>query len=459
MISTQTFRELNQSQRAYFNSGATRPLAFRRQQLKTLRQLISNGQEAIIKALASDLGKPGFESYLAEIYASLKEIDHAHKNLPRWLQSRAVAVDIEAWPGVATITPEPLGVVLIISPWNYPFSLTIAPLVGAIAAGNCAILKPSEHSSATSQLLAQWLNEAFPAHYLQVVTGDAQVSQQLLQEKFDHIFFTGGTQVGQKIMLAAAQNLTPVTLELGGKSPCIVDTDIDLVEAAKRIVWGKFINAGQTCIAPDYLLVQESIYPQLIGQLQKAIAAFYGAEPRRSPDYGRIINRFQLERLVGLLKEGKIITGGDYLLEENYLAPTLMTQVNLDGPLMNEEIFGPILPILSYKTLAEAIAFVQARPKPLALYLFSQNQDQQNQVLTQTSAGGVCLNDTILQVGIIGLPFGGVGASGIGSYHGRASFDTFSHAKSILKKPFRWETNLRYPPYGNKLSWVKKFFR
>jgi len=459
MISTQTFRELNQSQRAYFNSGATRPLSFRRQQLKTLRQLISNGQEAISEALASDLGKPGFESYLAEIYASLKEIDHAYKNLPRWLESRSVAVDIEAWPGVAAIIPEPLGVVLIISPWNYPFSLTIAPLVGAIAAGNCAILKPSEHSGATARLLAQWLNEAFPPHYLHVVVGDAQVSRQLLQEKFDHIFFTGGTQVGQKIMLAAAQNLTPVTLELGGKSPCIVDTDIDVVEAAKRIVWGKFINAGQTCIAPDYLLVQESIYPQLIGQLQKAIAAFYGSEPRQSPDYGRIINGLQLERLVGLLKEGKIVTGGDYLLEENYLAPTLMTQVNLDGPLMKEEIFGPILPIVSYGNLAEAIAFVRARPKPLALYFFSQNKDKQNQVLTQTSAGGVCLNDTILQVGIIGLPFGGVGASGIGSYHGRASFDTFSHAKSILKKTFGWETNLRYPPYGNKLSWVKKFFR
>ncbi|MFN5516059.1 MAG: aldehyde dehydrogenase [Cyanobacteriota bacterium] len=459
MLATVSYRELVQSQRAYFNSGATKPLAFRQAQLRKLRDEIQRRQEDIIQALRQDLGKPQFESYLVEIYGSLKEIDYAIKNLPRWLKPQRVKVGAEVWPSSAQVYPDPLGVVLAISPWNYPFSLAIAPLVGALAAGNCAVLKPSEASAATSRILAELLNDAFPQDYLYVAEGDAETSQALLAEKFDHIFFTGGTRIGQIIMEAAARQLTPVTLELGGKSPCIVTPEIDLKETAKRIIWGKFLNAGQTCIAPDYLLVQEEVLPRLLPALQQTLTEFYGADPAQSPDYGRMINDRQFERLVSLLGEGEILTGGQFDRASRYLAPTLVVNPNLDGALMGEEIFGPILPILTYRALEDAIAFVNARPKPLALYLFSRNRSDQEQVLAQTSAGGVCLNDTILQVGVIEMPFGGVGPSGIGAYHGKHTFDTFSHAKSVLNKPFWGEFNLRFPPYGNKLERVRKLFR
>ncbi|BFM40206.1 aldehyde dehydrogenase [Synechocystis sp. LKSZ1] len=450
------FSSLLHQQRQYFNTGATRPLAFRLEQLKKLKTLIQEYEPQILQALQQDLYKPNFEGYLTEILAATKEIDYAIKHLPQWIKPRSVPISLETFPGQACIYPDPLGVVLIISPWNYPFGLALSPLVGAIAAGNCAVIKPSELSPATSAVITDLLNRHFPPELIQVMEGDASVSQALLQERFDHIFFTGGTRIGKIVMEAAAKHLTPVTLELGGKTPCIVDREIDLTETAKRIAWGKFLNAGQTCVAPDYLLVQETIQQPLLQTLQQAIEDFYGTNPAESPDYGRIINQRQFDRLVGLLDSGDIDYGGACDPVSRYLAPTLMTNVSTDAPVMAEEIFGPILPILTYQSLETAIAFVNERPKPLALYLFSKDSQKQAQVLAGTSSGGVCINDTIMHLGVTDLPFGGVGPSGMGQYHGKASFDTFSHFKSVLKRPFWLESGLRYPPYGKKLTWVKR---
>lgn len=332
----------------------------------------------------------------------------------------------------------------------------ISPLTGAIAAGNCAVLKPSEVAANTSRVIADIIQKTFDPAYIAVVEGGVETSQQLLEEKFDHIFFTGGTEIGKIVMQAAAKHLTPVTLELGGKSPCIVDSDVDLKYAAKRITWGKYLNAGQTCIAPDYLLVDRRIKSELLTEIQKCVKEFYGDDPAQSPDYARLISHRHFERLEPLLKDGEIVMGGQTKPEEKYIAPTVMDQVSWESPVMQEEIFGPILPVLEYSDLKEAIAQINARPKPLALYIFSKDKQKQEQVLQETSSGGVCINDTVMQVGVSTLPFGGVGDSGIGSYHGKASFDTFSHYKSVLKKGFRFDPNWRYPPYKDKLSLLKR---
>ena len=450
------FKQLIEEQRKHFSTGKTKSLDYRLDQLKKLRQAILERESLIVAALNQDLRKPELDSYITEIRVSIQEIDYALKHLKKWAKPRRVKTSLETFPSVAQIYPDPLGIVLIISPWNYPFALAISPLIGAIAAGNCAVIKPSESTPTVSQVIAEIIQQTFSTTEIAVVEGDATVSQQLLAEKFDHIFFTGGTKIGQLVMEAAAKNLTPVTLELGGKSPCIVDTEIDLEETAKRIAWGKFLNAGQTCIAPDYLLVDKSIKEALITKLQECIVKFYGTNPQTSPDYCRIVNERQFNRLQALLKDGDIITGGQTDLEEKYIAPTLITNVSLESELMQEEIFGPILPILDYSNLEDVIAFINQRPKPLALYLFSNNKSKQERILEATSSGGVCINDTIFQVGVIDLPFGGVGPSGMGAYHGKATFDTFSHYKSVLKKSFRFELNVRYPPYGNKINWIKR---
>ena len=450
------FKQLIEEQRKHFATGKTKSLDYRVEQLKKLRQAILERESLIVAALNQDLRKPELDSYITEIRVSIQEIDYALKHLKKWAKPRRVKTSLETFPSVAQIYPDPLGIVLIISPWNYPFALAISPLIGAIAAGNCAVIKPSESTPTVSQVIAEIIQQTFSTTEIAVVEGDAIISQQLLMEKFDHIFFTGGTKIGQLVMEAAAKNLTPVTLELGGKSPCIVDTEIDLEETAKRIAWGKFLNAGQTCIAPDYLLVEKSIKEALITKLQECIVKFYGTNPQTSPDYCRIVNERQFNRLKALLKDGDILTGGQTDLAEKYIAPTLMTNVSLESELMQEEIFGPILPILDYANLEDAIAFINERPKPLALYLFSNNKSKQERILEATSSGGVCINDTIFQVGVIDLPFGGVGPSGMGAYHGKATFDTFSHYKSVLKKSFRFELNVRYPPYGNNLNWIKR---
>jgi aldehyde dehydrogenase (NAD+) len=448
-------RALVQQQREFFRSEQTQAISFRLEQLAKLKRVIIDRQGDIVQAAKADLGRPAFEAYF-EI-ATIGEINLALKNLKTWAKPQRVKSPIDQFPASAWIQPDPLGVVLIIGPWNYPFQLMMSPLVGALAAGNCALLKPSEHAPHTSRVVAEMIADTFDPNYVAVVEGDASVSQQLLAEQFDHIFFTGGTAVGRIVMAAAAQYLTPVTLELGGKSPCIVDSDTHLDHAAKRIAWGKFINAGQTCIAPDYLLVQREVKDDIVQRLRYFIKEFYGENPAHSPDYGRIINRRHFDRLVAFLDRGKIVLGGDYNASDRYLAPTLIDAVAWDDPVMQEEIFGPILPILTYDMLEDAIALVNARPKPLALYFFSRDRQKQERILQATSSGGVCLNDTVVQVAVNALPFGGVGESGFGSYHGRASFATFSHFKSVLRREFWLDLGWRYAPYtAEKLKQIRR---
>ena len=457
MLAQAPVKDIIHKQRQFFATGKTKDVEWRIEQLRRLKQAIVDEQEAIINAVKADLGRPDFEAYFE--LAAISEINYALKHLKSWVKPKKVRAGIEQFPASAKIYPEPLGVVLIISPWNYPFQLMISPLTGAIAAGNCAVLKPSELAAHTSRAIADIIQKTFDPAYIAVVEGGVETSQQLLEEKFDRIFFTGGTAIGKIVMQAAAKHLTPVTLELGGKSPCIVDYDVDLNYAAKRITWGKYLNAGQTCIAPDYLLVHSRIKSELLIEIKKCVKEFYGDDPSKSPDYSRIISRRHLERLEPLLKDGEIAIGGQTKPEEKYIAPTVIDRVSWESPVMQEEIFGPILPVLEYTDLTEAIAQINARPKPLALYVFSKDKQKQEQVLQETSSGGVCINDTVMQVGVSTLPFGGVGDSGIGSYHGKASFDTFSHYKSVLKKGFRLDPNWRYPPYKDKLSLLKRIIK
>ncbi|GAB4203757.1 MAG: aldehyde dehydrogenase [Coleofasciculaceae cyanobacterium] len=455
MLAQVSVKDIIRKQREFFATGKTKDVEWRIEQLKRLKQAIVAHQEAILNAVKADLGRPDFEAYF-EI-ASIADINYAIKHLKSWVKPKKVRAGIEQFPASAQIYPEPLGVVLIIAPWNYPFQLMISPLTGAIASGNCAVLKPSEIAANTSSVITDIIQKTFDPAYIAVVEGGVETSQALLEEKFDHIFFTGGTAIGKIVMQAAAKHLTPVTLELGGKSPCIVDSDVDLKHTAKRITWGKYLNAGQTCIAPDYLLVDRRIKSELLTEIKKCVDEFYGNDPAQSPDYGRIISHRHFERLEPLLKEGKIVIGGQTKPEEKYIAPTVIDGVSWESPLMQEEIFGPILPVLEYEEIKDAIAQINARPKPLALYIFSKDEQKQQQVLQETSSGGVCINDTVMHIAVTDLPFGGVGDSGIGNYHGKASFDTFSHYKSVLKKGLWFDQNWRYPPYKEgKLSLLKR---
>ena len=457
-ISTPTaITTLLAAQRAFFATGATHPLAFRLEQLQRLKAAISARQSEIVQAVKSDLGRPDYEGYFE--VGVLTELAYILKHLKSWVKPRKVGLPLAYMPGSAWVQPDPLGVVLIIGPWNYPFQLVISPLMGAIAAGNCAILKPSELAPATSRVVAQLIQETFDPNYIAVIEGGVDAAQALLTQKFDHIFFTGGTRVGQIVMEAAAKQLTPVTLELGGKSPCIVDRDIDVAVAAKRIVWGKFVNAGQTCVAPDYLLVHEEIKPVLLAAIKQTIQDFFGDRPQESPDLARIVSDRQFDRLIHLLQDEEIWVGGESDRQTRYIAPTILNNVQWNAPVMQDEIFGPILPVLSYRNINDAIEKINSRPKPLALYIFTRNQAMQNQILTSTSSGGVCINDVFLQVAVWDLPFGGVGHSGIGAYHGKTSFDTFSHYKSILKKPFWLDLDWRYAPYAQKLDTFKKLLK
>ncbi|QUS59770.1 aldehyde dehydrogenase family protein [Synechocystis sp. PCC 7338] len=451
-------KTITAEQRQFFRLRKTQSMEERLSLLTKLKAQIQAQEKDIITALQQDFGKPPFETYVNEILGVIREINYYQKHLQQWSKAQRAGINLLVFPATAQLRPEPLGLVLIISPWNYPFYLCLMPLIGAIAAGNCVVIKPSEYTPAISGVMAQLIQNVFPPGWATVVEGDETVSQQLLQEKFDHIFFTGSARVGRLIMTAAAEQLTPVTLELGGKSPCVVDREINLQETAKRIMWGKLVNAGQTCVAPDYLLVEQSCIGQLLPALQQAIKILFGENPAQNPDYTRIINQRQWSRLVCLLGHGKVITGGEHDEGDRYIAPTLMIESDLNSPLMQEEIFGPILPILTYENLAEAIDFIRSKPKPLALYFFSNNRQKQEQMLQFTSSGSVCLNDILLHLTVAELPFGGVGESGMGRYHGKASFDTFSNYKSILRRPFWGETNLRYPPYGKKMNLIKRLF-
>ncbi len=446
-------------QRIFFQDGTARELSFRIAQLKELKKLLTENEQKIIEAVYEDLKKPAFETFGTEIGLIIGEINYAVKNLADWVSPTKVPGSLVNFPSRNYILKEPYGSVLIISPWNYPVQLTLLPLVGAMAAGNTAVLKPSELTPHTSAVLAELIAQYFDPDYITVINGGVETSSALLDLRFDYIFFTGSTRVGKIIMQKAAVNLTPVTLELGGKSPCIVDETADLAISAKRIVWGKFVNAGQTCVAPDYLLVQEDIKEEFLRHLSASIEELYGEHPEESPDYTRIVNHDHFERLRSYLNNGTIVSGGDSNPETNFIAPTVLDNISWDDPVMQDEIFGPILPVLCYHDLLDAVTQVRKAPRPLALYVFTANDNTEKYILENISFGGGAINDTIAQLGNHHLSFGGVGSSGFGSYHGKASFDSFSHQKSIMKKDFFVDIPLRYAPYEGKIKWLKTIFR
>lgn len=444
--------------RARFRAGHTRSTHWRLRQLEGLIRLIEERETEITSALAEDLGKPEVEAYASEIAYVRNEAENARRRLALWMKPERVPTPLVNLPGSSRIVREPLGLVLIISPWNYPFQLALTPLVGAVAAGNAAIVKPSEVAPATSAFLARRIKEYLDPEAVKVIEGGIPETTCLLEQRYDHIFYTGNGRVARIVMRAAAQHLTPVTLELGGKSPCIVDRSANLRVTARRIVWGKFFNAGQTCIAPDYVLVHEAIEEALVEQMAEAVLAFYGEDPQKSPDFGRIINRRHLERLERLLEDGgRPVVGGFIDREDRYFAPTILQEVDLSARIMEEEIFGPLLPVIPIQSMDDAIDFVNARPKPLALYVFADDGLVAQDILRNTSSGGAVINHVIMHVSVAELPFGGVGDSGMGAYHGKASFDTFSHKKSILKKPLRIDPGLMYPPYtATKKKWLRR---
>lgn len=437
-------------QQAYFDAGHTRPVAFRRAQLQKLTDALHAHEQALTRALEQDLGKAPVESYLSEIGMIYAEARELQRHLGKWARPQRVSTPLANFPGQGRIYPEPYGRCLILAPWNYPALLSLQPLVGALAAGNCAVLKPSEYAPHTARVLEDILTQAFAPEYVAVVQGGPEVSQALCQHPFDLIFYTGGGQVGRKVMAAAAQHLTPVILELGGKSPCIVDQTADLALAARRIVWGKFLNAGQTCVAPDYLLVHQNVFYPLLDKMREAIATFYGPEPLQNPDYPKIISPRHFERLTGLLAGCRVLAGGQADPAACKIAPTLLGDVDLDSPIMREEIFGPLLPVLPYANLDAAFAQVRSGPKPLAAYCFTQDKSVQQRFLRTLSFGGGCINDTVMHLASPALPFGGVGESGMGAYHGKASFEAFTHRKGVLKKGLWPDIPLRYPPYTEK---------
>ena len=446
-------------QRAYFRSGATRPTEFRIQRLKTLAGILENHDGELLAALNADLGKSPHEAYTSEIAFLLGEIRHAIRNLPAWARPEKRKSPWVAWPARSVLQSEPLGVALIIGPWNYPLQLLLAPLIGAIAAGNCAILKPSEMAPHTAALVARLIRASFPEEHVACIEGGRETAEALLAEKFDAIFFTGSTRTGRAVMAAAARHLTPVTLELGGKCPCIVGEDAPVDLTARRIVWGKFMNAGQTCVAPDHVWAHERIAPALVEAMKRTIREFYGDAPKDSPDYGRIINAAHLARLTGYLNDGEIACGGESDPGQRYLAPTILTRPRIDSPVMTEEIFGPILPVAEYTDVRKVLSHLREMPKPLAVYLFTGDRALRETVVNGTNSGGVCVNDTILQILGADLPFGGVGDSGMGTYHGKAGFDCFSHRRAIMDRSTKWDPSFRYPPQRTPLATLKRILR
>ena len=444
--------------REAFASGRTRDASWREKQLDGLVRLLEENDEALIAALHADLGKPRAEGWTTDLGTTATEISYIRKNIRKWMKSRKVRVPMVAQPGSGFIKPEPLGVILVITPWNYPISLLLNPLAAVFAAGNTAVCKPSELAPACSKLMAELIPQYVDPEAAVVVEGDVEIATELLEQKWDHIFFTGSTNVGRIVMQAAANHLTPVTLELGGKSPTIVDESADLVAAANRITWGKFLNAGQTCIAPDYVFAHENIREELVDKIKEATNEFYGSDPKTSPDYARIVSERHLNRLAGLLDDGTVVLGGNHDAADRYLEPTILLDPSADSAIMSDEIFGPILPILSFNDLQEVIGFVNARPKPLALYIFANSDNVVDEVISQTSSGGVCVNHSLLHYGVSDLGFGGVGDSGIGRYHGKSGFDQFSNMKSVLKKRFKPELSLLYPPYTEKKEKIYRKF-
>jgi aldehyde dehydrogenase (NAD+) len=434
--------------RAAFERGVTRPLEWRERQLGGLLRVLEEGDERLVEALAADMGKPRAEGWATDLGVTAAEVKVLRKNLARWTRPRRASLPLVALPGKGRIHPEPLGVVLVIAPWNYPVQLLVEPMAAALAAGNAVVAKPSELAPATSVVLSDLLREHLDAEAVQVVEGGPDVATALLEQRFDHILFTGSTRVGRIVAEAAAKHLTPVTLELGGKSPAVVDRSANLAVAGRRIAWGKFLNAGQTCIAPDYVLADEAVRDDLVESIRTAVAEFYGDDPKASADYARIVNDGHFRRLQGLLdSSGATVIGGEHDEGERYLAPTLLVDPDPDAPVMQEEVFGPLLPVVSVPSTDAAVDAINAKPKPLALYVFAGDTEVVDDVLARTSSGGACVNHTLVHITPPDLPFGGVGDSGSGRYHGRSGVDTFSNLKSVLRKPTRPDPSLLYPPY------------
>ncbi|HLS24096.1 MAG TPA: aldehyde dehydrogenase [Pseudogracilibacillus sp.] len=450
-------QEIVNKQRTYYFSGATRPYAFRVEQLKKLQNMLKTYEKDIYRALKADLNKSKHEAITTELGVLHTEIDFALKHLKDWMEDEEVPAPLTHKGSNSYITYEPYGVTLVIAPWNYPLQLALAPVIGALAAGNTVVLKPSEISVHTSNLLNKMISATFEPEICTVVEGAVEETNALLEQRFDYIFFTGSTHIGKIIMEKASKHLTPVTLELGGKSPTIVDEDCNISLSAKRIVWGKYTNAGQTCVAPDYVYVHEKIYMKFLRALKRQIHRLYGKRPLNNKDYGRIINKKHFDRLTKLLEDAKIYHGGEVSKENLTIEPTIVTDITWNDPVMQEEIFGPILPVLSYSNIDEVILKVQENDKPLALYYFGNNKENEEKVLTSIPFGGGCVNDTLYHLATPYLPFGGVGPSGIGAYHGKYSFETFSHRKSILKQTTLFDNPVRYPGGRIKQSLAKSF--
>ncbi|MCK0155825.1 aldehyde dehydrogenase [Cellulophaga sp. F20128] len=443
-------------QQNFFRSQQTKEVSFRIKSLKKLRQVILNRESDICDAIYADFKKPRFESMAAETQFVLAELSYVIKNIGFWAQAEKVSASLLNFPSSDWIYKEPFGTVLIVAPWNYPFQLAIAPLIGAVAAGNTAVIKPSEITPNTSKIVAEIIAAVFNPEYVTVIEGGVEVSKELLLQKWDYIFFTGSTRVGKLFYESAAKHLTPITLELGGKNPCIVDETAAIELSAKRIVWGKFLNAGQTCIATDYILVHKRVKEKLVAALINSIEASYGRNIEASPDYARTVDANHFNNLKMLLEGQEIIFGGESNAADNYLAPTLVNEPKLDSKLMEGEIFGPILPIISYENETDIDRYMMNYGKPLATYVFSKNKKFQKKIIQTYSFGGGAINDTIIQITNKKLPFGGVGSSGIGTYHGKMSFDTFSHKKAIIKKANWFDAPLRYPPYNLPQKIVEK---
>lgn len=458
--------QLIKKQKEYFTKNRTKEISYRLKALERLEQAILYYKKEIEEALYQDLKKSPFEGYMTEVGMTLSELRYIKSHLKRWDKKKKVLTPLSQFPAKSYCIREPYGTVLIIAPWNYPFLLSIEPLIGAIAAGNCVVIKPSEYASATSSIIKKIIKKAFKEFYVTCVEGGVTVSQRLLEERFDYIFYTGGSTVGKIVLRKAAEHLTPVTLELGGKSPCIVDKTADISLAAKRIVFGKFLNCGQTCVAPDYVFVDQEVKEQLIKELKKQIHRMYGENPLESADYPAIINRKQYDRLVSFLKEGEILNknqGGqrkeDFCNSETrQIAPVLLGEIEQNAMIMKEEIFGPILPILSYKYLKEAVSYIRKGEKPLAFYFFTKELKTARTIMKQVSFGGGCINDTIIHLASSRLPFGGIGSSGMGNYHGYYSYQTFSHEKAIVEKSSFFDLPVRYPPYKKEKEWIMRKF-
>lgn len=445
----------------FFYTDQTKDISFRRRQLKALKKEIKHREKDILHALYLDLGKGKVEAYASEIGIVLKSISTFRKEIKTYAKVESVNTPMLQFPGKSYIMREPLGTVLIIGPFNYPFQLVMEPLIGAIAAGNCAVVKPSELTPHTSQIVKEIIESVFNPNYVSVVLGEQDVTSDLLQQKFDFIFFTGSTRVGQIVYEAASKQLIPVALELGGKSPTIIDKTADLKVAAERIAFGKFMNAGQTCVAPDYILIDESIKEKFIKAMKSTLISFYGENPKHSEDFGRIVNDKHFSRLSSMLEESRddIVIGGEMDTDTRYIAPTLIDHVSLDDAVMQEEIFGPLLPMISFNNRDEVYDIIRAFDKPLALYVFSEDENYVKDIFKRLSFGGGCINDTLLHVSNPYLPFGGVGASGIGHYHGKYSFDLFSHQKAYMTKGTKLETGLLFPPYKGKLKYIRQLYK